>query len=152
MNGWGKLRFLISMLAFLFFFHGALHLQKPYGLLGMGGENGTGHASPGPPPCSHSSWPLTAFSSSLPILKAQAHQLPSRGDKRILWQGRSRLQFNNTIDWLSIQEPAATIKPLPTTSNKLTDLILILLWSLLQFFLLSAWQTRMNGVPLEALK
>ena len=88
--------------SFLFFFHGALRLQKPYGLLGMGGENGIWHASPGPPPSSHSSWPLTAFSSSLPVLKAQAHQLPSNGDKWILWQSRSRLQFNNTIDWLNI--------------------------------------------------
>ena len=42
---------------FFSFFHGALHPQKPYGLLGMGGGggDGIGNESPGLPPCSHGS-------------------------------------------------------------------------------------------------
>ena len=38
-------------------FHGALQPQKPMAYLGRG-KNGIGNESPGPPSCSHSSWPL----------------------------------------------------------------------------------------------
>ena len=48
-------------------FHGALRPQKTYCLLGTGGKNGIGNESPGPPPCSHSSWALKRCLSALSI-------------------------------------------------------------------------------------